>query len=161
VRRELLDGYELDDDRARVDVDAVHDHLCNESYWAEGRARETVEQLVREASRVVGLYHGERQVGFAGVVSDNVVFAYLADVYVLEEARGRSLGMELVREAVDNGPHRDLRWMLGTMDAHDLYARLGFGAPSWLVMERPPARGEQRFEKPPGFEPPGPGRPPA
>ena len=92
MRRELPDGFELDDDRSRVDVDAVHDYLANESYWAKGRPREVVERLVAEATRVVGLYREGRQVGFARVVSDGEVFAYLADVYVLEEARGRGLG---------------------------------------------------------------------
>jgi hypothetical protein len=75
-----LDGaYELDDDPGRVDVDAVHDYLSNESYWAKGRPRETVERLVREATRVVGLYVDGRQVGFARAFSDGVALAYLAD----------------------------------------------------------------------------------
>jgi GNAT superfamily N-acetyltransferase len=113
-----------------------------------------VERLVREATRVVGLYHDGSQVGFLRVVSDDEVFAYLADVYVLEEARGRGLGEELVREAVDNGPQAGLRWTLGTVDAHDFYARLGFERPSWMVMERPPARTDVKFEKPPGLDEP-------
>ena len=154
MRRELPDGFELDDDRSRVDVDAVHDYLANESYWAKVRPREVVERLVREATRVVGLYREGRQVGFARAVSDGEVFAYLADVYVLEEARGRGLGEELVREIVDNGPQAGLRWTLGTVDAHDFYRRLGFGEPSWMVMERPPARTDMTFEKPPGFDEP-------
>jgi GNAT superfamily N-acetyltransferase len=148
MKRELPDGFELDDDRSRVDVDAVHDYLANESYWAKGRSREVVERLVRDATRIVGLYREGGQVGFARVVSDDAVFAYLADVYVLEQARGRDLGIELVREAVDNGPQAELRWTLGTVDAHDLYAKLGFGEPSWMVMERPPARTDLQFEKP-------------
>src|SRR5918994_3828471 len=101
MRRELPGGYELDDDPTRVDVDAVHDYLANHSYWAKGRSRETVERLIREASRVVGLYHDGRQIGFARTVSDGQSFAYLADVYVLPEYRGRGLGVELVREAVE------------------------------------------------------------
>jgi GNAT superfamily N-acetyltransferase len=140
MRRELPGGFELDDDPARVDVDAVHDYIANHSYWARGRPREVMERLVREASRVVGLYRDGEQVGFARVVSDGEVFAYLADVYVLPEHQGAGLGRELVREIVDNGPHRDLRWTLGTLDAHDFYRRFGFGPPSALVMERPSAR---------------------
>ena len=140
MRRELPDGFELDDDRSRIDVDVVHDYLANESYWAEGRPREVVERLIAEADRVVGLYRGDAQVGFARVVTDRAAFAFLGDVFVLEEARGRGLGVELVREAVDNGPHADLRWLLGTDDAHGLYAKLGFGEPSPRLMERP-ARG--------------------
>jgi GNAT superfamily N-acetyltransferase len=137
MRRELPDGFELDDDRSRIDVDAVHDYLANESYWAEGRPREVVERLIAEADRVVGLYRGDSQVGFARVVTDGAAFAFLGDVFVLEAARGRGLGVELVREAVDNGPHADLRWLLGTDDAHELYAKLGFGEPSPRLMERP------------------------
>jgi ribosomal protein S18 acetylase RimI-like enzyme len=142
MRRELPGGFELDDDRDRVDVAAVHDFLANHSYWARGRPRDVVERLVRDATRVVGLYSGEEQVGFARVVSDGEVFAYLADVYVLPALRGRGLGLEVVREAVEGGPHRELRWVLGTADAHDFYARLGFGEPSWVLMERPSAREE-------------------
>jgi ribosomal protein S18 acetylase RimI-like enzyme len=141
VRRELPGGFELDDDPGRVDIDAVHDFLANHSYWARGRPREVVERLVREATRVVGLYREDRQVGFARVVSDGEVFAYLADVYVLPEFRGRGLGLEIVREAVDGGPQRELRWLLGTADANELYEKLGFGPVSSIMMERLPAGG--------------------
>jgi GNAT superfamily N-acetyltransferase len=138
VRRELPGGYELDDDPDRVDVGMVSDYLANESYWARGRSRDVTERLVVEADRIVGLYRDGDQLGFARVVTDGVAFAFLADVFVLEQARGRGLGVELVREAVDNGPHARLRWLLGTDDAHDLYAKLGFGRPSRRIMERPP-----------------------
>jgi GNAT superfamily N-acetyltransferase len=134
--RRLPGGLELDDDPRRIDVDAVHRFLSVEAYWAEGRSRETVERLVREASRVVGLYDGERQVGFARAVTDGVSFVYLADVYVLAELRGRGLGVELVREMVENGPYAHEKWLLHTRDAHDLYRRFGFGPPSERVMER-------------------------
>jgi predicted N-acetyltransferase YhbS len=137
--RKLGDGYELDDDPARVDVDAVHDSLANESYWAEGRSRETVERLVREASRVVGVYYEGNQVGFARAFSDGCALAYLADVYVLPDHRGRGLGVELVREMVENGRLADVKWVLHTSDAHDLYRRFGFEAPSDRLMERPSA----------------------
>jgi GNAT superfamily N-acetyltransferase len=136
--RELGDGYELDDDPDRIDIDAVHAYLTN-SYWAEGRSRETVGRLVRSAQRVVGLYGDGRQVGFCRAVSDNASLAYLADVYVLPEHRGRGLGVELVREMIDNGPYAPRRWLLHTRDAHELYRRFGFGPPGERLMERPPA----------------------
>jgi GNAT superfamily N-acetyltransferase len=138
LRRHLHDGLELDDDPGRVDVDAVHDFLANHSYWASGRPRETVERLVREAERVVGLYDGERQVGFARAFTDGTATVYLADVYVLPDYRGRGLGVELVREVVEHGPYADLRWILHTRDAHELYRKVGFGEPSDRVMERGP-----------------------
>jgi predicted N-acetyltransferase YhbS len=137
VRRQLPGGLELDDDRRRVDVDAVFAYLSGESYWASGRPRETVERLVRGASRVVGLYEGSRQVGFSRTVSDGVAIAYLADVYVLPGLRGRGLGEELVRETVERGPFAHCRWVLHTADAHAFYERLGFGPPDPSLMVRP------------------------
>jgi GNAT superfamily N-acetyltransferase len=136
VRRDLPGGFELDDDPARVDLDAIWAFLSTEAYWGRERSRDVVERQVRGASRVIGLYREARQVGFARVLSDGRI-AYLADVYVLAEHRGRGLGVELVREAVDDGPQRDLRWLLHTKDAHGLYAKFGFGPPSDRLLERP------------------------
>ena len=132
----MAGGYELDDDAGRVDVAAVHRYLSTESYWAHGRSREVVDDLVRGATRVVGIYHDGEQVGFARVVSDRHVVAYLADVYVLHEHRGRGLGVELVREAVERSPFAPRRWFLHTADAQALYERFGFGVPSGEVMDR-------------------------
>jgi len=137
LRRALSDGLELDDDRGRVDVDAVHEYLSCESYWARGRSRAEIEQAVREAARVVGLYDGARQVGFARVISDGVRASHLCDVYVLSEYRGRGLGTQLVREAVENGPQAKLPWTLATKDAHGLYRRFGFSALNARIMQRP------------------------
>ena len=136
MRRELGGGIELDDDPARIDVDAVHGYLANESYWAKGRPRDVVERLIREAQRVVGVYHNGRQIGFARAFTDGVALVYLADVYVLPEYRGGGVGVQLVREMVEHGPFRNLRWILHTRDAHGLYRKVGFGEPSERVMER-------------------------
>jgi GNAT superfamily N-acetyltransferase len=135
VKRALPGGVDLDDDPSRIDIDAVHRFLSEQSYWARGRSRETVAALVRGATRVVGAYDDARQVGFTRTVSDRVSFAWLADVYVLPEYRGRGIGLELVRETVDRSPFRPRRWFLGTADAHGLYAKLGFGRPSERIME--------------------------
>jgi ribosomal protein S18 acetylase RimI-like enzyme len=138
VRRELPGGFELDDDRARVDRAEVHRFLAEESYWAAGRPRDVSDRLVDGASRVVGLYDADgRQVGFSRTVSDGVGFAYLADVYVLPELRGRGLGLELVRESVERGPFAHCRWLLHTTDAQGLYAKLGFGPPDPTLVQRP------------------------
>jgi GNAT superfamily N-acetyltransferase len=137
VKRALPGGFELDDDPARLDLDAVWAFLSTEAYWGRDRSRELVERQIAGAARVVGLYRDGRQVGFARVVSDGRL-AYLADVYVLAEHRGRGLGTELVRAAVDEGPQRQLRWLLHTRDAHGLYEKFGFGPPSDRVLERPP-----------------------
>jgi GNAT superfamily N-acetyltransferase len=137
MRRELPGGYELDDDRARVDVDGVHRYLADEAYWVPGRSRETIERLVRESTRVIGLYRGEDLVGFARVISDGSSIAWLGDVFVLTQHRGRGLGIELVREAVEYPAHRDVYWYLNTRDAHSLYARFGFEGASDRTMVRP------------------------
>ena len=141
MRRELAGGFELDDDRTRIDVDEVHRFISTESYWGLGRARELIERTVAASARVLGLYEGEKQIGFARAVSDGVSLAYLADVYVLGAYRGRGLGYQLVREMVE-GSFGEVRWMLHTADAQGLYAKLGFsdGAPPYPLMERAPLR---------------------
>jgi GNAT superfamily N-acetyltransferase len=136
VKRRLDGGLELDDDRGRVDVDAVHDFIANHSYWAPGRPRAEQEEFVHDAIRVVGLYDGDRQVGFARAIGDSHL-VYLADVYVLPKYRGRGLGVELVQEMIENGPYVNARWILHTADAHTLYEKFGFGPASDRVMERP------------------------
>lgn len=136
VKRDLGDGFELDDDKGRVDIDVVHTFLSEESYWAKGRKRRVVAELVASATRVVGLYKDGKQAGFARVVSDDVSFGWLGDVFVLPEYRGRGLGVKLVSEAVDGHPGQPRSWFLGTLDAHTLYEKLGFGPPSERIMQR-------------------------
>jgi GNAT superfamily N-acetyltransferase len=139
VKRALADGLELDDDKSRIDRAEVHRFLCEESYWARDRPRETQDRLIAEATRVVGLYDGVRQIGFCRAVTDGVAFVYLADVYVREEYRGRGLGVELVREMVERSGLTDLKWLLHTTDMHPLYRKLGFDTPNIKVMERLPS----------------------
>jgi GNAT superfamily N-acetyltransferase len=137
VKRELADGYELDDDPNRIDIDAVHAFISGESYWGQGRPRSTVERVIWKADRVVGLYKDGAQIGFCRAVTDEGArLAYLADVYVLSEHRGRGLGLELVREMVDNGPLAENTWLLHTRDMHRLYAKVGFSLPGERLMER-------------------------
>jgi ribosomal protein S18 acetylase RimI-like enzyme len=136
MRRDLGDGLELDDDKARVDREAVHRWLSEVSYWATGRPRETQDRLIDGAWRVVGLYDGQRQIGFARAWSDGVSFVYLADVYVLEEYRGRRLGEALVRFMIEDSEYAHVRWLLHTTNMHSLYRKFGFGDPDYKVMER-------------------------
>ena len=138
MRRPRGGGRELDDDGARVDRAEVHRFLSEESYWATGRPRDTQDRLIDEAARVVGLYDGGGQAGFARASTDGVSFVYLADVYVLPEYRGRGLGEELVREMVERGPLAHLKWLLHTSDMHPLYRKVGFTDPTPKVMERIP-----------------------
>lgn len=128
--------YELDDDPARVDRDVVWRFLSTEAYWSGWRTRTDVETQLDRAWRVVGAYRrstGE-MVGFARAVSDGVSFGYLADVFVLDGARGAGLGVALVA-AITDDPR--VRWVLFTDDAHGLYERFGFAAPDQTCMVRP------------------------
>jgi GNAT superfamily N-acetyltransferase len=136
MRREILPGYELDDDRDRMDPAAIHRYLSEEAYWALGRSRETVDTVLRTSYRVLGLFHHGRQVGFCRAISDGAVHAYLADVYVLEEHRGKGLGEAMVAEMLDGGELSGVRWLLHTRDMQRLYRRYGFGPPGERLMER-------------------------
>jgi GNAT superfamily N-acetyltransferase len=123
-------GYEISTDPARLDIDAMHAYLAR-SYWSPGIPIETVRRAARN-SLCFGLYEraGGRQVGLTRVVTDHATFAYLCDVYVLEEHRGKGLSKWMMREVMAHPALTGARRaMLGTRDAHGLYARFGFRAP--------------------------------
>jgi clan AA aspartic protease len=123
----VRDGdYVVSTDRALLDIDAVHAYLSRESYWAAGISREQVQTAI-DHSLPFGLYHHRQQIGFARAITDFATFAYLADVFVLEQHRGRGLGKLLLRAVLGHPRLQRLRrWMLGTRDAHGLYAQFGF-----------------------------------
>ena len=119
-------SVEVSTDRSRLDLDLVHRYLSEEAYWARGRTREQVERSI-EHSLPFGVYVEGRQVGFARVVTDRATFAWLADVFVLPEARGRGLGKRLVETVLAHPELQPMkRWLLATADAHGLYRRYGF-----------------------------------
>jgi GNAT superfamily N-acetyltransferase len=118
--------YVISTDRARLDLSMIHDFLTNSSYWAVGRKLETVQRSI-EHSLSFGLYDDERQIGFARVVTDYATFAWLADVFVLEEARGLGLGTWLVEVILSHPELQGFRrWTLATKDAHEIYRKFGF-----------------------------------
>ena len=118
-------NYEISADPARLDVDAIHAFLSR-SYWAEEIPKETVRASLAN-SFCFGVYCGPKQVGFARIITDYVTFAYLCDVYILAEHRGRGLSKRLVA-AVQKHPRLQglKRWCLVTRDAHGLYEQFGF-----------------------------------
>jgi GNAT superfamily N-acetyltransferase len=120
------DEFTISTDPTRLDLGVIHGFLSGSSYWAAGIPMEVVRRSVAR-SLCFGLYAGARQVGFARVVTDYATFGYLADVFVLEEFRGRGLSKWLVATIL---AHPELqgfrRWLLGTRDAHTLYQRFGF-----------------------------------
>lgn len=119
------DDYEIDDDTARLDLDVVHGFVTT-SYWAEGVPRDVVERSLANSLNL-GLYHGGSQVGLTRAVTDRATFAWVGDVFVLPEHRGRGLGHWMIEALL---AHPDLaglrRFMLATSDAHQVYAECGF-----------------------------------
>ena len=121
----MRDGYSISTDPNRLDLEVIHRFLT-ESYWAAGIPMETVKRSI-EHSLPFGLFKADRQVGFARVVTDYATFAYVADVFVLEEHRGEGLSKWLMEVIVSHPELQGLRrWMLATRDAHGLYRKYGF-----------------------------------
>jgi GNAT superfamily N-acetyltransferase len=119
-------GLLISDDRRLLDRVLIHRFLSENSYWAKGVPREVVDRSI-EHSLCFGVYQGGRQTGFARVVTDFSTFAWLADVFVVEEQRGQGLSKRLVAAALGHPQLQGLRrFLLGTADAHGLYARFGF-----------------------------------
>lgn len=117
---------QISTDKSRLDVAMIHEYLSERSYWARGRSREQVEKSIAN-SLCFGAYLDAKQLGFARVVTDCAVFGWVADVFVLEEYRGQSIGKMLVEALVNHPDIVGLRRLgLGTVDAHELYRQYGF-----------------------------------
>jgi GNAT superfamily N-acetyltransferase len=121
----LSPEFEISTDAARLDIGLIHGFLST-SYWARGRRRSVVERAIRN-SLCFGVYREQRQVAFARVVTDRAVFAYMMDVFVLPEYRGRGISKTLLRTILDHPDLQNLRlFLLVTRDAHGLYEQFGF-----------------------------------
>lgn len=119
-------GFVFSDDKRLLDVTAIHDYLSNDSYWAKGIPLEVVKRSV-ENSLCFGIYRDTKQIGFARWITDKATFGYLADVYILEIHRGLGLSKKLMSLMLFHPDLQGLRrYMLGTLDAHGLYAQFGF-----------------------------------
>jgi GNAT superfamily N-acetyltransferase len=127
IRRWSEGDYVVTDDRAAVDLDVVRSFLANDSYWAMGRTREQ-QARANELSTCFSVLHQPDGdfAGFARVLSDDVGFGWVADVFVLEPHRGRGVGGFLMRCVVESFQHLP-RLVLGTRDAHGVYEKVGFG----------------------------------
>ena len=126
--------YTISTDKSRLDVAMIHRYLSEESYWAKNIPRDLVERSI-ENSICFGAYEGDRQIGFARVVTDRAAFAYVGDVFVLDSHRGRGVSKQLMQAIRDHPDLRRLRrWHLLTRDAHELYRQFGFqelANPEW------------------------------
>jgi GNAT superfamily N-acetyltransferase len=118
--------FTIDTDKERLNIDAIQRFLSEDSYWAKSRTLEQTTTAI-EHSICFGLYHQDKQIGFARVVSDRATFAYIGDVYVIDEFRGQGLSKWLMEVILSHPDLQGLRrWILATRDAHGLYSQYGF-----------------------------------
>ncbi|MDJ0644346.1 MAG: GNAT family N-acetyltransferase [Flavobacteriaceae bacterium] len=131
---------EISRDKNKLDIAMIHAFLT-ETYWAKGRTREEVERSIQHCL-CYGVYLDNRQIGFARILTDYTIFAYLMDVFILQEHQGKGYGKELMKVIINDEDLRTCKWMLKTGDAHRLYEQFGFeSAPNpERVMERNPAK---------------------
>lgn len=123
---ETFGQFIISTDRSRLDLPMIQRFLVEESYWAQERTEEQTRTAI-ENSICFGVYEGDRQIGFARVVSDKATFAYIGDVFILDEYRGRGLSKWLMQVMVEHPDLQGLRrWILATRDAHGLYEQFEF-----------------------------------
>lgn len=113
-------------DKAKLQLSMIHEFLSQESYWAKGRTLEQTQRAI-DNSWCFGVYIEDKQIGFARVVSDCATFAYVGDVFIIEEFRGQGLSKWLMETIISHPELQGLRrWVLATRDAHALYEKFGF-----------------------------------
>jgi GNAT superfamily N-acetyltransferase len=120
------EDFDISTDRSRLNIEFIHNFLSTQAYWAMGRSFDVVQRAI-ENSLNFGVFAGAQQIGFARVVTDFATFAWVADVFIVEEYRGQGLGVWLI-EVITSHPQLQgfRRWILATRDAHELYRRFGF-----------------------------------
>ena len=121
----IKDGYSISMEKEKMDIDLIHSFL-NRTYWAEGISKEIIRRSI-EGSMCFGVFENDKQVGFARMITDKATFAYLADVFIIEEYRGRGLSKWLMKVIMSHPDLQGLRRMIhATKDAHGLYKQFGF-----------------------------------
>ncbi|MBD2181228.1 GNAT family N-acetyltransferase [Planktothrix sp. FACHB-1355] len=132
---ELQNRFSINTDKSKLDLDVIHNFLRN-SYWAKNIPLSVVQKCI-DNSFCFGVYEGDKQVGFARVITDYASFAYFSDVFILEEYRGFGLGKWLIETIMAEAELQGLRrWLLATKDAHWLYGQFGFEelkTPEWFM----------------------------
>jgi len=115
----------ISDDKTKLDIELIHKFLST-SYWAKGRTIEEVKKSI-EHSICFGVYKDSKQIGFARIVTDYTLIAYLMDVFILEEHRGKGFSKLLLKKIFEDDRFKSIKkWMLATKDAHTLYTQFGF-----------------------------------
>ncbi len=123
------DEFVISTDQTKFDINAIHDFLSNETHWARGIPYELVEKSIRN-SYSFGLYHDDKQIGLARVITDFVTLAYIGDLYILEQYRGQGLAKWLMEVIKQSPKLQNIRkWLLKTRNMHGLYTKFGFKSP--------------------------------
>lgn len=126
IFEETIEGYLYSTDKAKLNIELIHNYLTNDSYWANGVSLDIVKRSI-ENSVCFGIYLNNEQVGFARVVTDKATFGYLGDVFVLDVHRGKGLSKNLMAFMLKHPELQGFRrWMLLTRDAQELYKKFGF-----------------------------------
>ena len=121
----MMDDYIISGDKSKLDITLIHSFITN-AYWAKGRTYEEVKNTIHY-SDCFGIYKNSHQVGFARVLSDYTVFAYLMDVFIISAYRGKGLSKKLLTAVFEDSKFKQVKkWMLATSDAHGLYEKFGF-----------------------------------
>jgi GNAT superfamily N-acetyltransferase len=125
-RYRMFPDYFITTDKAKINIELVHNYLSNESYWAKNISLELVKSAI-ENSVCFSVFYKEEQIGFARVITDKATFGYLADVFIVDPHRGKGLSKCLMQTILDNEELQGFRsWMLATKDAHGLYEKFDF-----------------------------------
>jgi len=126
IFEKIFGEYLFSTDKSKLEIGTIHHFLSKESYWSQNIPLATVRKSL-ENSLCYGVYHQNRQIGFARIITDFATFAYAADVFIIDEFRGKDLSKILMETIISHPDLQGLRrWMLGTRDAHGLYAKCGF-----------------------------------
>lgn len=126
IREKQIGNYLFSTDKNKLQLNYIHQYLSIESYWSKNIPLHIVEKSI-EGSLCYAVYHKNQQVGFARVITDSATFAYLADVFIDKEHRGKGLSKDLMRFILESDYTKVIRrFMLATLDAHSLYAQFGF-----------------------------------
>ena len=135
------DGYLISTDKEKLDLDEIHEFLSTKAYWCLNIPKEKVRTAI-ENSFCFGVYNLEKQIGFARIITDFATIAYLGDVYILEEHRGKGISKCLVETIMNHSELQGLRrWILLTGDAHELYRKFGWkdiaSPDKWMELHNP------------------------
>ena len=148
IYERFRDEYKISTDRGQLDVDLIWNFLSDEAYWSKGIKRHRIEKAILN-SICFGVYHGKKQIGFARVITDHSILAYVLDMFIVEEYRNQGHGSWMIQCMLE---HPDLkrvrRWMLRTHQQHDLFKKFGFevfGEPQTVM---------SRIQNTKGYDPP-------